>query len=292
MRTERSPTRRLPVILPSVADEILSSWIDRHAAFYGVPPLTMLRHSLPTISSLRSGDLHLTDEQAIHLGGSFAADPKIVREMSLARIAPALHRLIAAGPMQFCPNCASNSEEPAAATRIQYLGWRVTCPSCRTWLCDGASPDAPFSQYFGAALLGEKLFEVSHSNLGASVRSCPTAHDAAHSGRHKLRDTAGTISRSRCHHSRAGRYRCRQADIASIYSQTDPAAAFASGIACRRRDGGAHRTRHAGNAGDPHVGRKSKSLRQSRREDDWPTRRANADTAAVNVRMRPFHSHN
>lgn len=160
MRTTCSPTRRLPVILPSVADEILSSWINRHAAFYGVPPLTMLRHSLPTISSLRSGDLHLTDEQAIDLGGSFATDPKIVREMSLARIAPALHRMVAAGPIQFCPNCASNSDGPAAATRIQYLGWRVTCPSCRTWLCDGASPYAPFSQYFGAALLGEKLFEA------------------------------------------------------------------------------------------------------------------------------------
>lgn len=160
MRIEYSPTRRLPVILPSVADEILSSWINRHAVFYGVPPLTMLRHSLTTISSLRSGDLRLTHEQAIHLGGSFATDPKIVRAMSLARIAPALHRLVAAGPMQFCPNCAPNSEGPAAATRIQYLGWRVTCPSCRTWLCDGASPDAPFSQYFGAALLGEKLFEA------------------------------------------------------------------------------------------------------------------------------------
>ena len=69
MRTERSPTRRLPVILPSVADEILSSWINRHAAFYGVPPLTMLRHSLPTISSLRSGDLRLTNRRAGHPPG-------------------------------------------------------------------------------------------------------------------------------------------------------------------------------------------------------------------------------
>lgn len=39
--------RRLPVILPPYADELLSSWISRHATFYAVPPLVMLRHCLP-----------------------------------------------------------------------------------------------------------------------------------------------------------------------------------------------------------------------------------------------------
>ena len=32
------------------ADELLSSWISRHAAFYAVPPLVMLRHCLPEVS--------------------------------------------------------------------------------------------------------------------------------------------------------------------------------------------------------------------------------------------------
>lgn len=52
-------TRRLPVILPSVTDELLSSWIGRHASFYEVSPLIMLRHCIPEIRSLRSADLHL-----------------------------------------------------------------------------------------------------------------------------------------------------------------------------------------------------------------------------------------
>nr|WP_234826534.1 hypothetical protein [Sinorhizobium meliloti] len=31
----------------SHTDELLTSWINRHAAFYAVPPLSMLRHCLP-----------------------------------------------------------------------------------------------------------------------------------------------------------------------------------------------------------------------------------------------------
>ena len=45
--TENTPARRLPVRLPPHSDELLSSWIGRHAAFYAVPPLVMLRHCLP-----------------------------------------------------------------------------------------------------------------------------------------------------------------------------------------------------------------------------------------------------
>ena len=44
---ENGVPRRLPVILPPHPDELLSSWISRHATFYAVPPLVMLRHCLP-----------------------------------------------------------------------------------------------------------------------------------------------------------------------------------------------------------------------------------------------------
>ncbi|TIX96086.1 MAG: hypothetical protein E5V24_02600 [Mesorhizobium sp.] len=46
-----------------VADELLSSWIGRHAAFYSVPPLVMLRHCLPEASALRAADLHLSSDR-------------------------------------------------------------------------------------------------------------------------------------------------------------------------------------------------------------------------------------
>lgn len=54
---ENTPPRQLPVVLSHHSDELLSSWIGRHAAFYAVPPLVMLRHCLPEASSLRAADL-------------------------------------------------------------------------------------------------------------------------------------------------------------------------------------------------------------------------------------------
>lgn len=65
--TENTPARRLPVRLPPHSDELLSSWIGRHAAFYAVPPLVMLRHCLPEAPSLRAADLHLSSDQEARL---------------------------------------------------------------------------------------------------------------------------------------------------------------------------------------------------------------------------------
>jgi hypothetical protein len=46
MISRRLPVRQLPVVLPLLADELLSSWINRHAGFYGVtgrtPAATLL----------------------------------------------------------------------------------------------------------------------------------------------------------------------------------------------------------------------------------------------------------
>ena len=50
--TQEAARRQLPVLLLPVADELLSSWINRHADFYAVPPLVMLRHCLPEAHSL------------------------------------------------------------------------------------------------------------------------------------------------------------------------------------------------------------------------------------------------
>lgn len=53
---ENTRERQLPVRMPPHSDELLSSWISRHAAFYAVPPLVMLRHCLPEVPSMRSAD--------------------------------------------------------------------------------------------------------------------------------------------------------------------------------------------------------------------------------------------
>jgi hypothetical protein len=116
--------------LSPVADELLSSWINRHAAFYAVPPLVMLRRCLPDARSLRTADLHLTDIQADHFANMFAAEPDVVRDMTFANVPQSARRLIAARPLQFCPNAGLTTRIPCPILRSQLSGWRITCSLC------------------------------------------------------------------------------------------------------------------------------------------------------------------
>ncbi|MCB1469051.1 MAG: TniQ family protein, partial [Rhizobiaceae bacterium] len=155
------PPRQLPVRLPPCTDELLSSWISRHAAFYTVPPLAMLRHCLPQAASLRTTDLHLSGDQEIRLASMFAIEPAILHQMTFTNVAQSSRRLIAARPSQYCPNCCAVGAKPAPILRSQLPGWRITCTQCGTWLRgpgDGEIP-SPFRQYHRAALRGEKLLD-------------------------------------------------------------------------------------------------------------------------------------
>ena len=97
---ENTPPKQLPVRLLHVADELLSSWIGRHAAFYAVPPLAMLRHCLPEAPSLRAADLHLSSDQEIRLASMFSTDPAVIRRMTFGNVVQSSQRLLAAKPAQ------------------------------------------------------------------------------------------------------------------------------------------------------------------------------------------------
>ncbi len=158
---ENTPPRQLPVRLPPHSDELLSSWISRHAAFYAVPPLVMLRHCLPEASSMRAADLQLSSDQGIRLANMFATAAAVISRMTFANVTQSSHRLIAVRPTQICTNCSSQNTESAPILRSQLLGWRITCPLCATQLSDpdGREHPSPFRQYCSAALYGEKLLD-------------------------------------------------------------------------------------------------------------------------------------
>ncbi len=158
---ENTRERQLPVRLPPYLDELLSSWIGRHASFYAVPPLVMLRHCLPEASSLRAVDLHLSGDQEIRLARMFATEPAVVRRMTFANVAKSSHRLIAARPTQICTSCSPGHTKPAPILRSQLLGWRITCPLCESQLRDAGGREfpSPFQQYRGAALRGQNLLD-------------------------------------------------------------------------------------------------------------------------------------
>lgn len=157
----RAVPRRLPVVLPHHSEELLSSWISRHAAFYAVPPLVMLRHCLPEALSLRAANLQLTKELDARLARIFAAEQDDIRRMTFANIGHSSHRLIAARPVQVCMSCSPGGTVPAPILRSQLLGWRITCPLCSNQLRDAGGHEipSPFRQYRVAALRGEKLLD-------------------------------------------------------------------------------------------------------------------------------------
>jgi hypothetical protein len=96
--------KQLPVVLPPVADELLSSWIARHGAFYNVSPRAMLRHAVPDARSLRAADDHLTDEQGGLLAHIFRRELSSIRRMTFVNIQSSARRLIAAEAIQTCQN--------------------------------------------------------------------------------------------------------------------------------------------------------------------------------------------
>src|ERR671925_589226 len=97
--------RQLPVRFPPCTDELLSSWIIRHAAFYAISPLAMLRHCLPEVLSLRTADLDLTEGQVDRIASMFSVNPVTVRRMTFTNIPQSSRRLIAGEPRQLCSSC-------------------------------------------------------------------------------------------------------------------------------------------------------------------------------------------
>lgn len=150
---------RLPVVLPPVPGELFSSWIARHAAFYGVPARTMLRHCLPEAVSLHLANRTLSRHQAGRLAEMFSIDAKTVYRMAFANVRSSAHRFISKEPLQRCSSCSLSPSDPEPILRSQLQGWRITCPHCGQPLQDLAQCERchPFDHYHAAALRGETL---------------------------------------------------------------------------------------------------------------------------------------
>lgn len=164
----------LPVTLPPLPGELLSSWFSRHAEFYGVTPLTMLRHCLPEAASLRAIDLTLSIDHANTMAEMFSIGSKTVRGMSFAASPKAAHQFIAKIPMQHCTECSSPEPGSSPVLQSELQGWRITCPFCRQPYRDHATGDGgqAFTTYRAAVHRGEKLLN-DHAERGAETWSPP-----------------------------------------------------------------------------------------------------------------------
>lgn len=203
MIRELSGTRPLSVILKPVPDELLSSWITRHADFYGVPPLTMLRHAIPEATSLRQTDTNLGPTAAVHIARLFRSQSSTVLAMTTSGFPQSAARLVAPRVIQCCIACSEQNRLRGAATAVQRSwieGWRITCPVCRQRQQETregasafASTSSPFEDLWVDAIHGEELIDQSLGGASAGgispidiarlllIRRCakPSRHQAS-----------------------------------------------------------------------------------------------------------------
>jgi TniQ len=137
----RQPIRPLPVILPPLADELLLSWVTRHAAFVGLSGLALLRHYDIDVLAVRDLDLCLSRSHGTRLADVLRCSPHLVRNMTQSRGGRVHSRLVAIRqPAQLCQACArrhaANPSTRGARLRSWMEGWRITCPICGAALED------------------------------------------------------------------------------------------------------------------------------------------------------------
>ncbi|TIW75609.1 MAG: hypothetical protein E5V58_00370 [Mesorhizobium sp.] len=171
MIRELGGTRPLPVILKPVPDELLSSWITRHADLYGVSPLTMLRHAIPAATSLRRTDTNLGPTAAVHIARLLRSQSSTILAMTTSGFTKSAARLVAPRAIQCCIACDEQNRSQGAASAVQRSwieGWRITCPVCRQRHQETregasalASTSSPFEDLWVDAVHGERLIDQS-----------------------------------------------------------------------------------------------------------------------------------
>ena len=166
----QEPVRPFPVVLRARPDELLSSWLTRHAAYYGVTRRRLLDHVGILSASLEALDREITLGQQIMLAGYFRRQPSEIATMSYETVRSNMRALIRpSAPQQSCQACAEKAERADAKGAIGkswMQGWRITCRVCGARLTDeddlqmAQASAERFSDDWDLALDGESMFEI------------------------------------------------------------------------------------------------------------------------------------
>ena len=173
--------RPLPVVLFPARDEALSSWLARHAAFYGLGITSMRRHCLPDAVSLSGLDRELTPDQEARLAHLFRRDPVAIRGMMHMDRGLASTRLVSRAVDHRCKPCAQSlvaDGHVGAIPRFWFHTWRITCERCGSPIVSAskapwtALPDL-FPHLWSAALKGERLLKDGLNRAGPAASALP-----------------------------------------------------------------------------------------------------------------------
>jgi len=125
----------LPVVLKAARDELLSSWLARHARFYGVSgPFFAKWLGLGDIR-LSALDYRLGLKQVARLTEKLCSDPAALIGMTqINALDGQVCNLISRGrPQQICYSCADRYAQDGAEGAVPKhwsKAWRITCPAC------------------------------------------------------------------------------------------------------------------------------------------------------------------
>ena len=162
--------RPLPVVLDPVPDELLSSWLHRHADFYGLTEPMLISWLQLETKKLRSLDFRPGLGQIARIVDSFRTDPMDVVAMTHTALPLEVAALVGRRkPIQFCRTCSERhrtADTSGAVLKSWFEAWRVTCPLCGSPLSEIERPrtggdtvrdTSPFAVHWDAAKVGEEF---------------------------------------------------------------------------------------------------------------------------------------
>lgn len=164
--------RPLPVVLKPVDDELLSSWLARHAAYYGVSGPFFAKWLMLGTRNLSLLDHRLGLTQVARLSEKLRCDPIALIAMTFINTPLQSAELISRNRApQICRPCAERHAREGASGAVPKHWrkvWRITCPACGAPLSDtNERPDAgetlrdtsPFAHVWKEAVAGEAIIE-------------------------------------------------------------------------------------------------------------------------------------
>jgi hypothetical protein len=164
--------KSLPVVLKPVADELLSSWLGRHATYYGVTGPFLAKWLMLGTRNLSALDHRLGMAQVACLSKKLRCDPMALIAMTYVAAPGLFADMICRGRVpQICRPCAERHAREGACGAVPKhwrKAWRVTCPPCGAPLSDtDERPDvretlrdtSPFEHLWPEALAGEEVVE-------------------------------------------------------------------------------------------------------------------------------------
>lgn len=183
LQTGEGWPKPLPVVLTPAPDEALSSWISRHAAFYGLSRTAMHRHCAPDAPSLHGLDRALTPGQEDRLAHLFRRDRADLRRMTHADLdSDLIGRLVGRSVDHHCEACVRSFTAngfAGAVPRAWFHTWRITCARCGSRVLPAVAreesrvPDL-FPQLWSEALEGEQFLSAFVQRTGPVPPVLPT----------------------------------------------------------------------------------------------------------------------